>query len=165
MTKKIFTAAIANVVAYFNQMPEEKMKALPTKMRWNIRRNLNKFIPIAKEFEDFRQEIIGDLQKDWFNDEKAEDFAQPKVDEKGEPVLDENGDQVTEQMKRIKEEYIEDYEKAVQDVNKKMNEILMEVNEVDILPIDLDDFVDKMDEDSPIQYEDLDILSVFTEEA
>lgn len=149
MNKELYTAAIVNVVAYFNQVSQEVVKALPTKMRWNIKKNLTKFIPIAKEFDEFRNELVKELQEEWFTDERSEEFET----EEGE------------KQRRIKEEYMPDYDKAVQEVNKKLEEILGEKREVEIALIDLDGFVETMPDDSPVTFEDLDILSVFTEEA
>lgn len=164
MKKKIITAAIVNVVAYFNQINPDVMKALPTKMRWNIRKNMGKFIPIAKEFEDFRNDLVKELQEEWFTEDKSELFTQEKVDANGNPILDANGNVETEEMRRIRQKYMDEYNKAVSEVNSKLSDILMEVNEIEIVPIDIDAFVDTMPDDSPVTFDDLDVLSIFQEE-
>lgn len=148
MTKEMYTIEIVNVVAYFNQMDAEKLKCLPTKMRWNIKKNLGRIVPIAKQFEEFRNELVAELQQNWFDDEHSVE------------VEEENG-----KMRKVKEEFLPDYEKAVEDVNAKLQDILAEKNTVEVDTIDVDGFVDKMPDDCPIEFEDLDVLSVFTGEA
>lgn len=148
MTKEMYTIEIVNVVAYFNQMDAEKLKCLPTKMRWNIKKNLGRIVPIAKQFEEFRNELVAELQQNWFDDEHSAE------------VEEESG-----KMRKVKDEYLPDYEKAVEDVNAKLQDILAEKNTVEIDTIDVDGFVDKMPDDCPIEFEDLDVLSVFTGEA
>lgn len=165
MKKNIMTAAVINVVGYFNNSDQEelkkKMECLPTKMRWYLRKNLNAFSAVAKEFEDFRNDLVKELQEKWFSDEYSEEFVQTKTDEEGNPVLDEKGAEVTETMRKIKDEYMDDYEKAVAEVNKKLTEIAGEVNEVTISPIDVDAFVETLPDDSPIDIDFLDVMSIF----
>ena len=163
MTKNFYTAAIVNVVGYFSQVDPAKIAVLPTKMRWYIKKNLGKMLPIAKQFEDFRGEIVGEFQKKWFDEEHSDEGMQDKVDKDGNPVKDEMGNVVTEAMRKIKPEYIKDYEAAATEINKKLNEILLEKVDVEITPINLDGFVESMDDDCPITMEDLDILSAFEE--
>lgn len=158
--KKIFkNIEILNIVAYVNQMPKEKADALPLKFRWNLKKNMDKLRPIAERYDNFRNEFVQDLQKEWFTDEKAEEFEQPKVDGQGNPVLDADGKEEMETMKKIKDEYISDYRKAVEELNVKLSEIALEENEVDLCTVDFDAFVDSLPEDSMIDFDDITMLS------
>lgn len=160
MKREFYTLELVNIVAYFNQMGQEKLSALPTKMRWYIKKNLGKIAPTVKQFEDFRTELVTELQQKWFDDEHSEEVVQTKIQD-GQPVLDENGSEVTETVRKVKDEYLDEYSKAVSDVNERLKEILTERVEIKIDPIDVDGFVETMSDDCPITFEDLDILSAF----
>lgn len=169
MKKTIITAAVVNTIGYFNTTDQaalkEKLECLPTKMRWHLRKNISAFAGIAKEFEDFRNDIVKELQEKWFNDEHSEPFMQTVTDENGNPKKDETGAEITEEARKIKPEYLKEYEAAVEEVNRKLTEIAMETNEIEISPIDVDAFVETMPDDSPIDMDFLDIMSVFSGEA
>lgn len=164
-TKKHFTTfELVNVYAYFNtEFPAEQAKELPTKIRWNLKRNLEKIAPIAKGFEEFRDNLLEELQKEWFVPEKTDEVMQTKMDENNNPVLDENGNEVTEKMMKIKDEFMDDYQDAVNLLNSKLQEILLESNEIDILSVDLDAFVDSVSNDSAITFDSLNMLSFMDE--
>ena len=158
--KKIFkNIEVMNIVAYINNMPKEKADELPLKFRWNLKKNMDKLRPIAASYEGFRDEMVQELQTKWFDYEHSEEFAQTKLDENGEPMKDEEGNEITEPMKKIKDEFLDDYRKDVNEINGKLNEISFEDNEVDIATVDFDAFIDNLDEDSPIDFDDITMLS------
>lgn len=165
MKRSFMTAEIFNIVSYFSKMPNEKMTALPTKMRWYIRKNLTRFAPIAKDFEEFRNDIIKDIQTEYFGEEKSEEIMQDVVGQDGQPVRDGEGNIVTERARKVKDEFLDEYRKKLEEVNAKLNEIAVEKQEIEIDEIDLDGFVETMPEDSIITYDDLDMLSAFTKGA
>ena len=143
--KKIFkNIEVLNIVAYVNQMPKEKLDELPLKFRWNLKKNMDKLRPIAESYETFRNERVQELQREWFNEEKSEEFMQTKTDENGEPMKDEDGNEITEPMRKIKDEYMEEYQKTVSELNGKLNEIAYEDNEVDLATIEFDTFIDSL---------------------
>lgn len=84
---------------------------------------------------------------------------QPKTDEAGNPILDADGNQETETMRKIKDEFIDDYKKAAEELNAKLSEIAFEDNVVDIATVDFDSFVDSLPEDSHLDFDDLTMLS------
>lgn len=165
MKRTFMTIEVYNVVAYFNQISKEKLTALPTKMRWYIRKNLNRFIPISKEFDDFRVDLAKELQTEYFGEEKSVEEVRDKLGDNGEPLKDVDGNIETETIRRVKPEYIDEYKAKLEEVNKKLEEIASEKQEIEIDEIDLDGFVETMPDDCPITYEDLDILSAFTRDS
>lgn len=159
MKKAFRNIEVLNIYSYVNQLTKEKADELPLKFRWNLKKNMDKFRPIAERYEAFRNEQLQQLQKSWFNDEKSEEFMQPKTDEAGNPVLDADGNQETETMRKIKDEFIDDYKKATEELNAKLSEIAFEDNIVDIATVDFDSFVDSLPEDSHLDFDDLTMLS------
>ena len=158
--KKIFTnLEIINIVSYFNKMDKEILDELPLKFRWNLKKNMDKIRPIAESYDNFRNEQIQNLQRDWFNEEKSEEFMQAKLDENGNPMMDPEGNEITEPMRRIKEEYMDEYRKTVGELNAKLADISNEMNEVEISTVDLDAFVDELPEESKIDFDALTMLS------
>ena len=79
--------------------------------------------------------------------------------ENGEPIKDEEGNEITEPMRKIKDEYMEEYQKTVGELNGKLNEIAYEDNEVDIATIDFDTFIDGLPDESKIDFDDITMLS------
>lgn len=158
--KKIFkNIEVLNIVAYVNQMPKDKLDELPLKFRWNLKKNMDKLRPIAESYETFRNERVQELQREWFNEEKSEEFMQTKTDENGEPMKDEDGNEITEPMRKIKDEYMEEYQNVVGELNGKLNEIAYEDNEVDITTIDFDTFIDNLSDESKLDFDDITMLS------
>jgi len=162
MTKTYKTRDIVDVISYMNAADQNRFKELPTKIRWNLKKNLEKFVPVAKRFEEFRTELITELQQEWFTEDKTEEGTRVVTDNNGNAILNEDGSEKTEVIKKIKSEYMDEFDKAVDDINKKLGEILSEEVDIDISPIDVDGYVDSMDDDSSITFDDLNVLSVFS---
>ncbi len=164
MTKTFNTIEVVNIVSFINNnMSEDQIKELPTKVRWNLKKNMDKLIPVAKRFEEFRDELIKELQANYFNDEKSYEYTETKRDDDGNPVLNADGVEETVQMRKVKDEYQEEYEAAVQELNGKLQEILGEKNNYEINTIDMDAFVDNLPNDTKIDYDCLSILSFMDE--
>ena len=164
--KKIKTFTTLEVLAicnFINQLTPEKNDKLGLKLRWNIKKNFDKLQPIAKRYEDFRNQVIEELQTAWFTEEKSEDFMQTVTDENGKPVLDADGNEQTQPMKRIKSEFMDEYQAAVADVNRKLQEFAEEVNEIEIDTFDIDAFVENLDDDGVLTFDDMTMLQAFDE--
>lgn len=158
--KKIFkNVEIVNIVEYFNQLKPDVLDEIPLKIRWNLKKNIDKIKPMAVSYENFRNECVVKLQKEWFNEERSEKFMKTKVDANGNPVLDVNGNEITEPQRRIKKEYIDQYTKAVGEINEKLIEIGQEDNEIEISTFDMDAFVDSLPDDTKIEFDTLTMLS------
>ena len=159
MKKNFKNIEVLNIVAYINRMPKEKADELPLKFRWNMKKNMDKLRPIAESYETFRDEQIRELQAKWFDEEHSEEFVQTKIGNDGKPILDNDGNEVTEPMRKVKEEFMADYTTNVNEINMKLNEIAYEDNEVEIATIDFDAFIDSLPEESLIDFDDITMLS------
>lgn len=149
MKKEFLNIEVINVSSAVNQLlqNEDKVKALPIKFRWALKKNMTKFVDTVKNFEDFRDELIEELQKDYFNDEKSYQVTNEKEDGSVETGL------------QIKEEYLDEYQKRVDELNEKLRDVLNERNVYEINTVDLDSFVDNLPEDTALEFEDIEILS------
>ena len=153
MKKTVINIAAVNVISWYNnEDTQAKLKKLPLKMQWNIRKNMKALEPLAKEFGDFRDELIQKRNAEWFVEDngKCEKVMQP----------DENGQE--QEMLKIKDEFIEDFQAYENDLNQQLVEIMNEGNEVDFVPIDLEAFVDMADAaDAGVDMDDVDVISIF----
>jgi hypothetical protein len=136
---------------------------LPTKFRWNLKKNLDRVTPFAKRFEEFRNDLIKELQDKYFTEEKSYTYAETKRDENGNPVLKDDGTEETVEMKKIKDEYLDEYNEAVVDLNTRLQEILAEKNDIEINGMDLDALVDSLSDDTTIDFDCLSILCFMDE--
>ena len=159
--KQFSTIELLNIIAFANQFTadSEKMDCLPLKFKWNLTKNLKKLQPIAQEYEDFRQKEISSMQEAWFDEEHSVEIMQPKLGADGKPEVDENGAEITEHARKIKDEYMDDYRKAVDELNAKLTEIALEQNKVELSCVDFDEFVDNLPDDTKLDIEDLTMLS------
>ena len=162
--KKIKSFTCLEVLAicnFINQLTEEKDEKLGLKLRWTIKKGFDKLQPIAKRYEDFRQEYVTKLQNEWFNEEKSEEFMQTVVDNEGNPILDAEGNEQTQPARKIKEEFMKDYQVAVDELNQKLQEIAEEQNEVEMDVFDIDSFVENLNDDGVLTFDDLIMLQAF----
>ena len=156
MKKNFSNIEVINIVAFINKvMTDEQKNALPTKMKWYLKKNMDKLGGIAQKFEEFRDGEIKVLQNEYFNEEKSEEYTDIQKDE--------NGEDREVQMRKVKEEFMKDYTNDVNSLNAKLQEILAEVNTVEISTVDFDAFVENLPEDSPIDFDCLNILSFMDE--
>ena len=153
MTKEIQVVVCVNEIAYYNSNDAKKRLAtLPLKLQWVIRKNMKELEKYSKEFETFRDELIQKRNHEWFveGNGKCEKYTEK----------DENGNDV--EMLRVIPDLMEEYSEYERDMNMQLQEILLEKNEVNICPIDLDDFVEKA-ENTEITMDDIDMISLFEE--
>ncbi len=151
MNKTIMNIAAVNVIAWYTQDgTQEKLKKLPLKMQWVIRKNMRVLEPLSKEFTDFRDELVQKRNDEWFVEDNGKCEKVTKDDQ---------------ELLKIKEEYMDEFKEYEDSLNQQLNEIAIEENDVDLIPIILDDFVEAADAaNSGIDIDDLDMLSVFEEE-
>lgn len=154
---KVFSnLEVINIVSFVNKVMTDEQKAeMPTKMRWYLKKNMDKLMPIARKFEEFRDAEIVTLQEAYFTEEKSEEFMDKQVDE--------NGVEQEVPMRKVKDEYMGEYTEAVNELNKRLQEILVEKNEVEIATVDLDAFVETLPDDAKIDIDCLNILSFMDE--
>lgn len=149
-----------NIVDWYNDFQKEKIKELPIKVQWNILSSVKELQQVVSKFGEFRNGLIQELQNDYFNnDEKSEPFQQQKKDDDGSVVLDENGNPIIEEMRRIKQEYINEYNNHVDDLNKEISKLLMEKTTYNLKEIDIDKIVDNLKDDTIIGLNDINMMS------
>lgn len=152
--KNIMTIQAVNFMAYYNrEETKTRFSSLPLKIQWTLRKNAKELDKCAKDFEEFRNDLITKRNEDWFveGNGKCEKYTQKN----------ENGEDV--EMLRITEEYMDEYKKYEDNLNSQLEDILREMNEITYTPIDLDDFVEKA-EGTDITMDDVDMISMFEEE-
>ena len=163
ITKTFTTYDIVNICAFINNVEEDQLKSLPTKMRWYLKKNIDRIVPIVKTFEEFRDGLVKELQGKYFTEEKSIEYYEVKKDGDGNPILKEDGTEETVQMRKIKDEYYDEYSSAVNDLNEKLQEILGEQNDIEISTINIDNFVDSLPNDTSLDYDLLSVLSFMDE--
>lgn len=150
MTKELLNVEVVDLVQLINKLLSnaEKVKELPIKIRWAIKKNMNVFSPTVKAFEDLRRELIDELQKEFFNEEKSH-------------IVNTEDD---EEVRQVNDEYMDEYNNKVNELNSKLQELLGEKNEYEIYTVDMDEFVESLPNDTKLEYDDIDLLSFMGEE-
>lgn len=152
MIKKFNTLEVLNICTWYKQARENEKKPLndlPLKAQWNLKKNIAALTPIAENFFSLQQESEEQLRSAYISDEKS------YVD------TDENG----QEIRKVKDEYLDDFQKEVNDLNNKLNDILNEENEFDLAIIDVDKIIDEIgDKETELSVDDLEILSLMAEE-
>ena len=146
MKKQLYVLEAVNIIGYFNQLDKDSMEALPLKVKWTVKRAMDKMIPDVKAFEEFRDAESAKSRDKYFDETHTEKVMVPKMDADGKPEHDEDGNEVLEEGLKIKDEYLDSYEEEIKDLNKKLEDILRERNTYEYNRIDIDDYIDSIDE-------------------
>lgn len=130
------------------------------RIQFDLQRNVMKLNEAAQSLEKFRGELVKDIQEEFFgNDEKSYESKEVKTDEEGNPVLDEDGKEVMTDVRKIKEEFEQDFKDKLEDADAKYREIAVDTDEYLIKVFDLDTFVDSLADDVELDLEDLNMLT------
>jgi len=138
------TLEILNIVSWYKEKRQDEKKplgALPLKIQWELKKNIDKISPIADSYMNFKQEIENKLQEEYATDEKS--------------MIDESDNTV----RKIKDEYIAEYQKEIAEMTEKLNEILIEQNEIEMNSFDVEDILNNLEDDCGLTIDDLDILN------
>jgi len=148
MKKEFYNVEIINTLPAINKVlkDKEKTKDLPIKFRWTLKKNLQALSPTVVSFNEFKQELIDELQNEYFNEEKSH-----------EETLE--TDEGTQKFLKVNDEYMEEYKAKVEELNEKLRELLDEKNEYEISTVDLDDFVDNLPDNTALKFEDIELFS------
>ena len=160
---------VMNICAWYNNFftkedenGKSKLKSLPLRTQWNLQQNIKQLSADAEAFEKFRNDAIGDVQKDYAGDDKSEMVDVTDVDANGNPITDEEGNMQTHQERRVKAEFIDEYNKKINPVNDELVKMLSEEKTYSLAAIDLDAIIDA--DNGVIELSDLDMLSAFEQE-
>lgn len=154
MKKEFLNIEVVNNMNALNRLlaNEKKAKELPIKVRWAIKKNISVLSPTVKDFEDLKKELVEELQKEYFTEEKSHIVT-------GDERFSED-----DEVRQVNDEYMEEYEEKVSELNGKLRELLNESNEYEIHTIDLDAFVENLPDDTALEFSDLEILSFMSVE-
>ena len=147
-----------NIVAWYKQLSEDAKNEIPFKIRWALKRAIAKFEPTATDFDKFREEELGKIQNEFFNEEKSYEAMLPKLDANGNEEKDEDGNVLTVEGRKIKEEYMQEYNNEIAALNKKLNEILMEKSTYEFNGVAMDDYVDELENATHLKFNDIEML-------
>ena len=72
-TIKLMNLETLNIVAWYKDFSEKKRnKVLPVRIQFDLQRNIMKLAEAAQSLEKFREELVKDIQEEFFgNDEKS----------------------------------------------------------------------------------------------
>lgn len=152
------TLEVLNILAWENQLSKEKMDAIPLKVRYGLKKFTNKIVADGKSFEEIRDTEIEKIQGAYSSDEKSYDVEEVVKDENGEVMKDEDGKDMVRTNRKVKEEYLEEYNLALEALNDKLTEILKETNEYEVNPINIEEVVNNLPDDTPLEFDDINIL-------
>ena len=74
-------------------------------------------------------------------------------------MKNENGEDVS--IKKIKKEYMEEYQSKVEEINDKLRTLAYTDESLTFSPIDMEQEVERIGEECVLDMDDLDILSIF----
>jgi len=158
MNKTLQTIEVLNIVAFLDDaIKTKKIDELSIKARWAIKKSLKELAEIDSKFKEFKEELESNFKDSYFmNDEKSEPT---KLTQK-----DENGQDIEVDGRKVKAEFMAEYNQALEDMNAKLREVLFDENDVAINVFDVDSEIDKLSDDSQFTFEDLEMLSIFDKE-
>ena len=149
ITKTISVFVALNETAWYDQKHEE-VKNLSDTARLALKRNMKALSEMASDFRDLQRELEQELQDKFTTDEKSVETELEGPDGNMQPG------------RRIKDEFIEEYQKEVNEVNAKLDALALEEDEIELYVIDLDAEIARIDEkDLDITDEAIDMLSLF----
>lgn len=159
-TKEIMVAEAVNEVAFYKKLRNDKsgaLKSFSARALWAIQKNYKELEQIANNFEELKTSLNDDIRKTFFEDNT-------KSHEIVEEVDDGNGGKKKQTMRQVNDDYMNDYRSAVEDANNKLNELLTSKETVTFDAIDMDKEVENMPEDSGLDLDTLDMLSMFVKD-
>lgn len=150
MIKKFTVSDVINIVVFYNGFTEEKLSELGVKVRWRIKKAIDLFLADAKRFEDFRNSEIQKIRDEYFTEEKSFETIQ--------------NDDKTKTVRIVKDEYKDEYEKALNGLSASLEEILKEEHEYEYRGFDVDEFIDNLSDDTTLTFDDLNNLDIIFNE-
>lgn len=158
--RTMLLAEIINVCGWFENFKETKIKELSIKNQWNILSNIKELAPAVAKFQEFRQNLESDLSNEYFgSDEKSEEISIPERDENGQDKYDEDENPIMQTARRVREEYITEYQQKVNNLNSELQKLLLEKATYQLKPIDIDEIVEGLDNNTTIELQDIEMLS------
>lgn len=168
MNMNLTTAEVYGIVSFYiedTKKPDGIVSRLSNLLKWKLKRNIAVLQPVAEEFEKFREETRNQLFAEWFTDEKSDPYEEPILDENGEQKLDEEGNVLTNSLRKIKPEFMDDYSKAADEANKKIIEVANNVESYKLNTANVEAEIEKIINDlSDEDFSRVDVLMFMNEE-
>lgn len=142
--------ALNEVTWYAKEDVQERIKKLPLTYQYSLRKNMKELAKMVEEFNSFKAEQEQVLRDTWFDTTHSDEIT----------TTDDQGNEIP--ARKIKEEYFEDYQKAVKDLNGQLEKLLSQTEEISYTPFDIDALVEVAGNDS-INIDDVDMISLFAE--
>lgn len=156
--KNLKLVEIINICEWYKNF-KEKAKVLPIRDQWNLLSNIKVIQSDVDNFFNFKNDMEESIRDDFFNSDKSYDTQQAMVDEKGNPILDADGNITMQNIRKIKDEYIKDYDDVCNKSNLEINHLLSQESTYCFRPIDMESLVDKLENIDTIDINDLDMIS------
>lgn len=149
ITKTISVIAALNETSWYEKNSEE-VKNLSATARLALKRNMRILNEMASEFRELQQELNQELQNKYSTDQKSIETEIEDAEGHKQPG------------RKVKDEFIEEYQKDIDESNLKLDELLRDEDEVELYVIDLDTEIERIDaKDLNISDEALDMLSLY----
>lgn len=150
MEKTLKVLECININEWYNKMRQEKkLDGLTVKTLWALRKNMKKIQDVVDSFNEFKEGLENDLKAEFFTEEKSEDST----------MKNENDEDVS--IKKIKEEYMGEYQSKVEEINDKLRTLVYTDESLTFSPIDMEQEVERIGEECILDMDDLDVLSIF----
>ena len=162
MKKTFTTYDVLNIAGFYTQLSREENKnkadEISVKVRWALKKAVSAMSADVKQFEEFREAEVQKIRDEYFSEEKSHMVERPRQDEDGNNVLDSDGNVVMDSEREVKEEYLEDYRKAVSALNDSLNEIAKEKHTYKYAGVDMDAFIESLPDKPALTFDDLTLI-------
>ena len=149
-SRDLLVVECLNIQAWYEKARQEKkLDGLSVQTLWALRKNMKKIQEIVNNFNEFKAGLESDLQQKFFTDQKSEETT----------IQDENGGSTN--VRKVKDEYINEYQEEINQINSKLNELAMTKETFSFSAIDMEEEIEKLDDSCHLDMDDLDILSAF----
>lgn len=127
---------VFEVVGWYNNdfKKNKRNEVLPLKLQLDLQRNIGSLIEAAQSYEKVCRQLVMNVQKEYFTEEKTIEEKKIQKDENGEEK------EVFEHI--LKDEYKEEYNEKINNINEKIQELGKEGEVYTLRVFDLDAFVD-----------------------
>lgn len=127
---------VFEVVGWYNNdfKKNKRNEVLPLKLQLDLQRNIGSLIEAAQSYEKVCKQLVMNVQKEYFTEEKTIEEKKIQKDENGEEK------EVFEHI--LKDEYKEEYNEKINNINEKIQELGKEGEVYTLRVFDLDAFVD-----------------------
>lgn len=149
ITKNISVLVALNETAWYEQKKED-INSLSATARLALKRNMRKLQEVAKDFYELRDELEGAIREKYSSDDMSVDTEIDGPDGTKQPG------------RKVKDEYLEEFQKEQQEMQTKLDNLLAETEDVEFITINLEAEAERADEkDLDISDDTLDMLSLF----